>query len=133
MTANEALQWQYVTKRIINKAVPESTVNKIVEAIHFSPSSLGLQPYEILIITNAEMKHKILPLAFNQKQIAESSHLLVFASWDRYTDERINNVFDHLAKERNQPAADVALDISSFFITASSIFFLSVDETGVPK
>ncbi len=107
MTANEALQWRYATKRMTSKAVPENTVNKIIEAIHFSPSSLGLQPYEVLLITNAEMKKKILPIAFNQKQIVESSHLLVFVAWDKYTDKRIDNVFDHLAKERNQSAADV--------------------------
>ncbi len=105
--ANEALQWRYATKRMINKAVPESTVNKIIEAIHLSPSSLGLQPYEILVINNAEMKQKNLPIAFNQKQIVESSHLLVFAAWDKYTDERIDNVFNHLAQQRNQPLAEV--------------------------
>lgn len=107
MTTDEAMNWRYATKRMINKTVPESTVNKIIEAIHLSPSSLGLQPYEVFVITNPEMKNKILPIAFNQKQVVEASHLLVFAAWDKYTEERIDKVFDHLARERNLPAAEV--------------------------
>ncbi len=107
MTANEAMHWRYATKRMINKAVPESTVNNIIEAIHLSPSSLGLQPYEVFVISNPEMKNKILPIAFNQKQVVESSYLLVFAAWTKYTEERIDKVFDHLAQERNLPAADI--------------------------
>ena len=105
MTANEAMLWRYATKRMIKKTVPESTVNKIIESIHLSPSSLGLQPYEVFVISNPEMKNKILPIAFNQKQVVESSHLLVFAAWDKYTDERIENAFDHLAKQRNLPGS----------------------------
>ncbi len=106
MTANEAMLWRYATKRMIKKPVPESTVNKILEAIHLSPSGLGLQPYEVFVISNPEMKSKILPIAFNQKQIVQSSHLLVFAAWDKYTDERIDKVFDYLSQQRN-PAADM--------------------------
>ncbi len=101
MTTNEALLWRYATKRMINKTVPQSTVNKIINAIHLSPSGLGLQPYEVFVISNQEMKSEILPIAFNQKQVAESSHLLVFAAWDKYTDERIDKVFDYLSRQRN--------------------------------
>lgn len=107
MTANEAMHWRYATKKMINKAVPESTVNKIIEVIHLSPSSLGLQPYEVFVISNPEIKNKILPIAFNQKQVVESSYLLVFAAWDKYTEERINKAFDHLSEQRNLPAADI--------------------------
>lgn len=103
MTTNEALLWRYATKRMIHKTVPQSTVNKIIEAIHLSPSGLGLQPYEVFVISNQEMKRKILPIAFNQKQVVESSHLLVFAAWDKYTNERIDKVFNHLSQQRNLP------------------------------
>lgn len=106
MTANEAMRWRYAIKRMINKTVPESMINKIIESIHLSPSSLGLQPYEVFVISNQHTKSKILPIAYNQKQVVQSSHLLVFAAWDKYTDERIDKAFDHLSQQRNLPSAD---------------------------
>lgn len=99
----EAMKWRYAAKRMSGKKIPDSTLNKIIEAMHLAPSGIGLQPYEIISITNNELKSKIEPIAFNQKQIVESSHLLVFAAWDTYSKERIDGVFDHLAKERDLP------------------------------
>ncbi len=53
-----------------------------------------LQPYEVLVIDDKAIREQIKPHAWNQGQITDSSHLLVFAAWDNYTAERINNVFD---------------------------------------
>jgi nitroreductase len=53
-----------------------------------------LQPFEIFVITNPEIKAKIRPIAWNQSVITDCSHLLVFAAWDTYTAERINKMFD---------------------------------------
>jgi nitroreductase len=53
-----------------------------------------LQPYEVLVINNKAIREQIKPHAWNQGQITDSSHLLVFAAWDNYTAERINNMFD---------------------------------------
>ena len=99
----EAMKWRYAAKRMSGKKIPDNTINKIIEAMHLAPSGIGLQPYEIISISNKELKSKIEPIAFNQKQIVESSHLFVFAAWDTYSKERIDGVFDHLAKERNLP------------------------------
>jgi len=46
------------------------------------------------VITNQEIKEQIKPHAWNQPQITDCSHLLVFAAWDNYTEERINTMFD---------------------------------------
>ena len=40
------------------------------------------------------MRAKIQPIAWNQAQITDGSHLLVFAAWDNYTADRINMMFD---------------------------------------
>ena len=57
-------------------------------------TSSGLQPYKVLVITNKEIREKIKPVAWNQEQITDGSHLLVFVAWDNYTPERINQMFD---------------------------------------
>ncbi|WP_338733942.1 NAD(P)H-dependent oxidoreductase [Mangrovimonas cancribranchiae] len=98
------LQWRYAAKAMNGKTVPQEKIDYILEAARLAPSSSGLQPYEILVITNKELQEKIKPIAFNQSQIVDASHVLVFAAWDNYTLDRIENVFQATLKERNLPS-----------------------------
>lgn len=102
----KALNWRYATKKMNGEKVVDEKINQIIEAAHLAPSSSGLQPYEIFVISNPEIKKQILPIAYNQSQIVDSSHLLVFASWDKYTEERIDAIFNHMNAERNLPASE---------------------------
>lgn len=90
----EKLNWRFATKAMNRQKVPQEKVDKILEAARLAPTSSGLQPFEIIVITNQEIKEQIKPHAWNQPQITDCSHLLVFAAWDNYTEERINNMFD---------------------------------------
>lgn len=89
------LQWRYATKKMDpSKAVPQEKVDRIVEAVRLTASSSGLQPYEVFVVTNPDLRAQIKPHAWNQAQVTDCSHLLVFAAWDNYTVERINHMFD---------------------------------------
>jgi nitroreductase len=102
MSLIDTLQWRYATKKMDpTKFVSPEKVDKILEAIRLTASSSGLQPYEILVITNKDIREKIKPIANNQSQITDCSHLLVFAAWDDYTADRINAAFDLTNKIRN--------------------------------
>lgn len=91
----EKMQWRYATKKMdATKSVSEEKVGRILEAIRLTATSSGLQPYQILVVTNKEIREKIKPVAWNQEQITDCSHLLIFAAWDNYTAERINAMFD---------------------------------------
>ncbi|GAC22532.1 nitroreductase [Paraglaciecola mesophila KMM 241] len=95
------LQWRYATKKFDpSKAVAQEKVDFILEAIRLSASSSGLQPYEVFVVTNKDIRAKIVPHAWGQQQIVDASHVLVFAVWDNYTAERINNMFDLVNEER---------------------------------
>src|SRR5574343_264890 len=97
----QKLQWRYAAKKMDpSKAVPQEKVDRILEAIRLTATSSGLQQYEVLVVTNKELREKIKPVAWNQGQITDSSHLLVFAAWDNYTEERINMMFDLVNEER---------------------------------
>jgi nitroreductase / dihydropteridine reductase len=97
----QKLQWRYATKKMLpTRAVPQEKVDHILEAIRLTASSSGLQPYEIIVVTNPELREQIKPHAWNQGQITDCSHLLVFAAWDNYTAERINRMFDLVNAER---------------------------------
>ena len=83
-----------------SKTVPQATVHRIVEAARLAPTSSGLQPFEVIVVTNPEVRAQIQAVAWNQAQITEGSHLLVFAAWDNYTTERINAMFDYTNEVR---------------------------------
>jgi len=97
----ETLQWRYAAKKMDpSKAVPQEKVDRILEAVRLTATSSGLQQYEVFVVTNPALREQIKPHAWNQGQITDSSHLLVFAAWDNYTAERINAMFDLVNEER---------------------------------
>ena len=98
-----ALEWRYASKKMNGQHVPEEKVERILEAIRLAPSSMGLQPYTVLLITDPEVKKQILPIANNQQQIVDSSHLLVFAAWDNITPEHVDDYVNLTASTRNIP------------------------------
>lgn len=91
----DKLNWRYATKAMNGEKVAQEKIDNIIEAASLAPTSSGLQPFEIIVIKNQEIKEKIKPIAWNQQVITACSHLFVFAAWDNYTADRINKVFDH--------------------------------------
>ena len=90
----DKLNWRYAAKAMNGEKVPEEKIERILEAARLAPTSSGLQPFEIIVVKNQEIKEKIRPIAWNQSVITDCSHLLVFAAWDTYTEDRINYMFD---------------------------------------
>ncbi|MHA8068751.1 NAD(P)H-dependent oxidoreductase [Aquirufa ecclesiirivi] len=107
MSLVDALQWRYAAKRMNGKKVDASKIESLLSAIQLSASGFGLQPYHILVIENEDLKAKIQPAAFNQPQIVESSHLLVFAAWNEVTAEKIDAFIQLVSKTRNVDLADL--------------------------
>ncbi|NDV96253.1 NAD(P)H-dependent oxidoreductase [Dysgonomonas sp. 521] len=103
MSLINALQWRYATKKFDPaKKVEQKLINEIIEAAWLAPTSSGLQPFEVIEITNQELKEQIVPIAFNQQQVADCSHLLVFAAWDNYTEQRIDTIYKYTTEGREQ-------------------------------
>ncbi len=101
MNLIELLSWRYATKKMDpSRTVPKDKVDRIIEAARLAPTSSGLQPFEIVSVTNAEVRARIRAIAWNQAQITDGSHLLVFAAWDTYTAERIDRMFDYTNEVR---------------------------------
>jgi len=90
----DKLNWRYAAKAMNGEKVAEDKVERILEAARLAPTSSGLQPFEIIVVKNQDIKEQIRPIAWNQSMITDCSHLLVFAAWDNYTEDRINYMFD---------------------------------------
>jgi len=104
MALLDDLKWRYATKKYDpTKKVAQADVDKIIEAARLAPTSSGLQQFRVIVITNPELKDKIVPIAMDQQIVADCSHLLVFAAWDKYTAERIDGQYDYITDERELP------------------------------
>ncbi|TLP79147.1 nitroreductase family protein [Maribacter sp. ACAM166] len=90
----DKLKWRYAAKAMNGENVAEDKIERILEAARLAPTSSGLQPFEIIVVKNQDIKEQIKPVAWNQTVITDCSHLLVFAAWDTYTADRINYMFD---------------------------------------
>ena len=87
----ENLNWRYAVKRMTGKKVPQQKVNAILEAARLSASSAGLQPYKIIVVEDEAIKKQLQPAAYNQPQITEASHLLIFAAFEKITAQDIDD------------------------------------------
>jgi nitroreductase/dihydropteridine reductase len=99
MNTIESLEWRYATKKFNNQKVSSADLNTILNATNLSASSTGLQPYRIFVVKKAALRKELAEGSFNA-QISESSHLLVFASFDKITKEHIDAFIAYMASER---------------------------------
>lgn len=97
------LKWRYATKRMNGQKVPAEKLENILEAIQLSPTSIGMQPFTVLVISDPELKAKIAPAIYNQPQITEGSEVLVFAAWREYSNENVDKYINQIASLRGIP------------------------------
>ncbi len=90
----DKLNERYAAKAMNGQSVDQEVIDRIVEAARMAPTSSGLQPFEVLVVSNPELKAEMRKIAFDQPQVTDCSHVLVFAAWDNYTADRINYMFD---------------------------------------
>jgi len=74
------LRWRYATKQFDpTRKIPATDWQALEEALVLTPSSFGLQPWRFIIVTNQATKEKLVPVSWNQRQLADASHVVVFA------------------------------------------------------
>ena len=76
----DALNWRYATKKFDpNRKLTDEQLHPILEAVRLSASSFGLQPWHFFVVSNQELKLELQKAAYGQAQLANSSHIIVFA------------------------------------------------------
>lgn len=104
MSLIDNLNWRHAVKAYDStKEVSEEHIAQIVEAARLAPTSSGLQPFKVLVVRNADIKKKLAEGALNPDCMRDASHVIIFAAWDRYTEERIDKVYDFTTEERGLP------------------------------
>lgn len=100
----ESLKWRYATKKMNGDKIPQDKLERILEATRLAPSSYGLTPYQVIVVEDQELKEKLVGACYGQTQLADSSAVLVFATWDAImTENGVDDYINNIADQRNVP------------------------------
>ncbi|PIR55140.1 NAD(P)H-dependent oxidoreductase [Candidatus Peregrinibacteria bacterium CG10_big_fil_rev_8_21_14_0_10_36_19] len=101
----DKLDWRFATKHFDSaKKVSEEDMHKILESIHMAPSSFGLQPYHIYVVSDAAKKSELRAAGFNQPQFEDASHILVFCA-NSNVKGRVNQMIETMGGVSEEFAA----------------------------
>jgi nitroreductase len=98
----EQLNWRYAVKKYdAAKKVSDQDMLLLQVAVKLSPSSHGLQPYKILIIKDEAVRAKLQAASYNQSQVTDASHFIVFAVENNVDEAYVDAYFENLCAIRN--------------------------------
>lgn len=104
----ENLKWRYATKKFdADKKLSDDQLNALMEAIRLSASSFGLQPYSVLVVEDPEIRAQLRKAAWDQAQLTDASHIIVFANNINFGDTEIDKYLDNVAATRNMNRPDL--------------------------
>ena len=100
-TYNDNLLWRYATKKFDpSKKLTEQQLTDVLEAARLAASSYGLQPYRCFVVTNSEIRKKIREHSWDQPQITDASHLVIFCSYRTLDTAYVDAYVDLISKTR---------------------------------
>jgi len=104
-----ALHWRYATKAFDpTRKISPATWAALEETLVLTPSSFGLQPWRFLDIRDTELRAKLRPHSWDQPQVTDASHFVVFTARTEIIAGDIAHLVDCTATVRGQPAAALA-------------------------
>ncbi|GET31419.1 NAD(P)H-dependent oxidoreductase [Prolixibacter bellariivorans] len=99
----ENLKWRYATKNFdSSRKISNNDLEQIKEAVRLSASAYGLQPYKVLIIEDQSLRNKLKPVSWNQRQITDASHLVVFCNYTSVKTKHIDEFIELTAQIQNR-------------------------------
>jgi len=105
----EQLNWRYATKQFDpNRKISATDWDTLEEVLRLSPSSGGLQPWKFIVVTDSAMRAKLQPVSYGQPQIANASHLVVFAAKNNLDVADVDAHIRHISAIQGAPIEALA-------------------------
>lgn len=104
----ERLTWRYATRKFDTaKKIPADVWAALEQSLLLSPSSFGLQPWAFIVVNDRSMREKLVAASWNQKQIVDASHLVVFSIRKNIKASDADRLIDRIAEVRKVPRASL--------------------------
>jgi nitroreductase len=100
----QSLEWRYATKLFDTKKLPADVWASLEKSLQLAPSSYGLQPWKFFIVSDPAVRAKLRPVSWNQSQVTDASHLVVFARRTEMTEVDVNDFFNQMVADRKADA-----------------------------
>ncbi|HVJ63715.1 MAG TPA: NAD(P)H-dependent oxidoreductase [Bdellovibrionota bacterium] len=102
-------KWRYATKRFdAAKKIPAETWSALEDTLVLTPSSYGLQPWKFLVVNSADLRAQLRAKSWNQSQVEEASHYVVFAALRNMSEAHIDVYMSRTAAVREVPLDSLA-------------------------
>ncbi|MBO0331696.1 NAD(P)H-dependent oxidoreductase [[Muricauda] lutisoli] len=103
-TVIENRTWRYATKKFDpTKKISGDDLETLLEATRLSASSYGLQPYHVIVVSDQKVKEQLKPVSWDQSQITDASHIIVFANATNFGEELVDDYLENVSKTREIP------------------------------
>ena len=97
----EHLEWRYAVKKFDeNHRLSDQKIQKIKNAFNLTATSYGLQPIKMVIVQNKELQKQLVVHSWDQQQVAQASHLLIFCTEARIDAKYISGYFERIKQIR---------------------------------
>ncbi len=104
-TLIQQLEWRYATKKFDpQKKIPAQEWGTLEKALILTASSYGLQPWRFFVVTEPTVRAKLRAAAWNQPQVTDASHLVVFAIKKPLTAKDVEQFIARVAEVRVRAA-----------------------------
>lgn len=101
MNILDKLEWRYATKKFdTHRKLTSAQLNVLLESVNLAATSIGLQPFKLIVIKNEQVRKLLGEAARNQPQVTESSQVLVFAAKTEISQQYIDDYIQLMAKTR---------------------------------
>jgi nitroreductase len=105
----EQLNWRYATKQFEpNRLIDGEVWQALADSLVLTPSSYGLQPWKFIIVSDPAVKAQLRPLSWNQGQVTDCSHLVVFTIQKNLTAADVDRFIESTATTRGVPVESLA-------------------------
>lgn len=105
----QQLRWRYATKSFDPaRKISAADWTTLEQALILTPTSYGFQPYRFVVVTDPAMREKLLPLSWDQRQVVDASHFVVFAAKTSVTEADVDYYLAHVGKVRGIPVENLA-------------------------
>lgn len=109
MHIHELLMWRYATKKFdTTTELEEADLNYILQAGNFAATSFGLQPFQIMAVTDQSLKTELQAAAFNQEHVGTNGALLVIAARTDLDEAYVEEFARRIETIRELPEGAVA-------------------------
>lgn len=108
MSIIDSLQWRAAVRNYdTSKKVSKEDLELLLESGNLTATSMGLQPFKIVVVSDPEFQKQLVPVSYNQQHVADASHILIFAIDTNIDQSKIDALIERTIEVRGVSSSDL--------------------------